>query len=505
MSAMLMQKNQDGYATIFTILLFAVMGLAAFSMFDSGQVAAERVRLQNTSDAAAYSAASLLARDYNFTAYTNRAMIANQAAIGQLVAINSWTHYLEQEAINLDTAGTIAQVVPGIGQAIKAVTNAVRMFAERLSDVVVQVTGAGVGVLDEYIYFLSKAQQIYHEAAYFSSMEATLAIIKQNDSDVEFGLVQTLAGLAKYSDRWQSSIRKNEVSLGQGRESDSVNRSRFREKTALVVASRDRFTADRATTWMNHRSFAARIQMRKRGATEFDMDDSGDAITWDWTSLDTESLWIALPRISRFRIRYRWRETMPVGWGAAHALDEGSDHNYFSRRQCAGNRCYNTSPGSKWGNAWENRWAATLGASNGRGNNLSKINGLRDYRDFETDRDPRFSGRAPAESSQSPGVTVHLAKKSSNISTSQDQLQSGSGTAVAEQLNIDSSGSLPTDRIVSVATAESYFSRPTSLWPRADRRLEHGNLYNPYWQPRLTEVSPGSRLIAAQLATGSPL
>ncbi len=501
---MLMPKKQDGYATIFTILLFAVMGLAVFSMFDSGQVSAERVRLQNTSDAAAYSAASLLARDYNFIAYTNRAMIANQAAIGQLVAIDSWTHYLEQEAINLDTAGTIAQVVPGIGQAIKAVTNAVRMFAERLADVV-QMARAGTGVLDEYISVLSRAQKIYHDASYLSSMEATLAIIKTNDSDVEFGLVQTLTGLGTYSVDWRSSIRKNEYSLGQGREVDNLNRSRFREKTALVMASRDGFTADRATTWMNHRSFAARIQMRKRGATEFDMDDSGDAITWDWTSLDTENLWIALPRISRFRIRYRWRETMPVGWGAAHALSAGSDHNYSNRRQCSSSRCYITSPGDKWGNAWENRWAATLGATVDRSNNLADINGLRDYHDFETARDPRLSGRPPAQSSRSPGVTIYLAKKSSNISTSQDQIWSGSGTGLAEQLNIDSSGSLPADRIVSVATAESYFSRPTSLWPRADRRLEHGNLYNPYWQPRLMEASESSRLFAAQLAAGAPL
>src|SRR4051812_17433263 len=59
-------------------------------MFSMGQLTTEKMRLQNTADAAAYSAAVAQARDYNFTAYTNRAMIANQVAMAQLVGLTSW-------------------------------------------------------------------------------------------------------------------------------------------------------------------------------------------------------------------------------------------------------------------------------------------------------------------------------------------------------------------------------------------------------------------------------
>src|SRR4051812_42253618 len=59
-------------------------------MFSMGQLTTEKMRLQNTADAAAYSAAVAQARDYNFSAYTNRAMIANQVAMAQLVGLTAW-------------------------------------------------------------------------------------------------------------------------------------------------------------------------------------------------------------------------------------------------------------------------------------------------------------------------------------------------------------------------------------------------------------------------------
>ena len=48
------------------------------------------MEVQNAADAAAYSAAILTARELNFMAYTNRAMVANQVTIGQFAAFESW-------------------------------------------------------------------------------------------------------------------------------------------------------------------------------------------------------------------------------------------------------------------------------------------------------------------------------------------------------------------------------------------------------------------------------
>ena len=55
-----------------------------------GEQSIEKIKLQNTADAAAYSAAVAEARDYNFSAYTNRAMVANQVAVAQFVGMTSW-------------------------------------------------------------------------------------------------------------------------------------------------------------------------------------------------------------------------------------------------------------------------------------------------------------------------------------------------------------------------------------------------------------------------------
>ncbi len=60
------------------------------SMYTMGQQSIAKMKLQNTADAAAYSAVLAEARDYNFAAYTNRAIVANQVAVAQVVGITSW-------------------------------------------------------------------------------------------------------------------------------------------------------------------------------------------------------------------------------------------------------------------------------------------------------------------------------------------------------------------------------------------------------------------------------
>ena len=68
--------------------VLVIVGL--FAMFSMGEQSIEKMKLQNTADAAAYSAAVAEARDYNFSAYTNRSMVANQVAVAQFVGLTSW-------------------------------------------------------------------------------------------------------------------------------------------------------------------------------------------------------------------------------------------------------------------------------------------------------------------------------------------------------------------------------------------------------------------------------
>lgn len=77
-------------------LIFLLAGcIGLYVAFNSFQMTSAKIKLQNTADAAAYSAAVLQARDYNFSAYTNRAMIANQVTAAQVVALKSWIDELD--------------------------------------------------------------------------------------------------------------------------------------------------------------------------------------------------------------------------------------------------------------------------------------------------------------------------------------------------------------------------------------------------------------------------
>ncbi len=72
-------------------LVIVVLGLVSLLLlFNSGQLVREKTSLNNASDAAAYAAATVHARALNFGAYTNRALVANEIAVGQAISLQSW-------------------------------------------------------------------------------------------------------------------------------------------------------------------------------------------------------------------------------------------------------------------------------------------------------------------------------------------------------------------------------------------------------------------------------
>lgn len=90
--------RQHGQALIYGIVVLLGAAVATFFLFNTGQLTAEKTKLVNTADAAAYSAGVMHARALNFDAYTNRALLANEATIAQMVSISSWLEYSNQHA-----------------------------------------------------------------------------------------------------------------------------------------------------------------------------------------------------------------------------------------------------------------------------------------------------------------------------------------------------------------------------------------------------------------------
>lgn len=94
-----LRLNQQGQALPLALVLLVAVAALAFYMFNTGQLVQEKIRLTNTADAVAYSAGVYEARVLNYDAYTNRAIIANEIAIGQAVGLASWTKYASVTSI----------------------------------------------------------------------------------------------------------------------------------------------------------------------------------------------------------------------------------------------------------------------------------------------------------------------------------------------------------------------------------------------------------------------
>jgi hypothetical protein len=106
-------------------------------LFNTGQKITEKSQLTNAADAAAYSGAVWTARHLNFVAYTNRAMVANHAAVGHFVSYVSWVRYIHD---SIDYIDRVTQWIPIVGQYIdiaEQIAEQVRELAEQSADIAV--------------------------------------------------------------------------------------------------------------------------------------------------------------------------------------------------------------------------------------------------------------------------------------------------------------------------------------------------------------------------------
>ncbi|MCY0872091.1 MAG: pilus assembly protein TadG-related protein [Acidithiobacillus caldus] len=73
-------RGESGQAAIVAVLLIPAAIAGVLLVFNTGQVTANKLKVQNAADAAAYAAMDLQARQMNLDAYLNRAMLTiNQA------------------------------------------------------------------------------------------------------------------------------------------------------------------------------------------------------------------------------------------------------------------------------------------------------------------------------------------------------------------------------------------------------------------------------------------
>jgi hypothetical protein len=162
---------------VFAVILLLAVVIGIGVLYNTGRLTLDKTRLQNTTDSAAYSAGVLLARSYNFSAYANRAMVANQVVIGQMVGLRSWSTYYclayhdecgDKSSFHRDLPSSIGEMVSKVvpydflWPAYKAVSQASFVANDRILGIVPDKT---IGFLaNKIIYGLSEASHLYHKA-----------------------------------------------------------------------------------------------------------------------------------------------------------------------------------------------------------------------------------------------------------------------------------------------------------------------------------------------------
>jgi hypothetical protein len=209
-------RRQEGQALVLAALMMLVLSLAVLSTVNIGHALHNRIRLQDTADAAAYSMAAMEARAFNFYAYANRAQVSHYVSAMMWQSLVSLIYF--NEAFLTDVYGITLTLSPcktptgyfwengcpalndAIRNTIPALTNAATAFANAEATFVIflkkyqdalaatnpdAVIGREVipahRVLNSVLFYSSQAV-MYSAATHVG--QTTNAVIQDNDPNV---------------------------------------------------------------------------------------------------------------------------------------------------------------------------------------------------------------------------------------------------------------------------------------------------------------------------------
>lgn len=472
--------RQRGQALVFGIFLL-MAGLAGlFFLFNIGQVTAEKNRLVTTADAVAHGAGVMQARALNFDAYANRALIANEVLVAQMVSLSSWAQYAQTHAENLPWRFPECADPYGYGAAFGAAYRYGPLYAI-LCYATVQYTGDYIAKIAEQVPPLTEAivsAVEVNKAAILLAQKALHApgafqlarnAVMQEIADANYagdGVVTASAQLA--SDGWPGFTRKY-----QGDE-----RGRIAE-VSRAAANSDAFVRQRSWTanavappfWEWTCALARRKNsVKRRGGTEL--------INYDeWKAEDTESYW-EVHNVGRWFPRCGTDEqAVAYGEQQAHPEDANQDE---SGAALGGSPA--TNPDAH-GYASSDQW--------------SNYTGL-----------PSFYDLDPAQLKvDAPGPTLKLQVR---LTRERDQIATPEGRSSIRQAD-DPGGTrrnvtayqsnFSAGEMLASAAVEVWFARPPgsveNAWGAAQGKpVELPSLFNPYWQVRL--IDPATTLAVAK-------
>lgn len=187
-----------------TLILAVVLVLGGLTLYRAGRMTANKMELQNAADAMAYGVSTVEARDLNFAAYTNRAIIANEVAIGQAIGMASWAYHWKSigdflleynKFLSGPTLGISNTVLPPMATPFQVsggiFVTMMRAYAKAMTAVNHNINK---------VYGIS--QQIFHLASVINTLGLLDQAIKDNAPDDAhmsgYGVMMLLSHLATY-------------------------------------------------------------------------------------------------------------------------------------------------------------------------------------------------------------------------------------------------------------------------------------------------------------------
>ena len=491
-------QRQKGQAIPIGVASIVLTTVLVMLVFNTGQMTSEKTRLTNATDAAVYSGMVVQARTLNFMAYTNRAMVANQVAIGQMVTLSSWGRYAKQTA---DNSSKLASIIPYVGAALAQI---IRTAGNAIHQATRTVAEVAATALNAVLIVLSNSQTVAKTFAATATPIVVHDVVKANSINIanpEYTV--TFAGNLALANNASEFLGNNKIR--------QYKTNNYQNRQGIVVRnSRDGFTTDRRGTVFGRNGKKniidigfAWFYLYREADTRFISKGNENSsrrsdLEWEWKAKDTLSIWVGAYCFHWRKGWYKCEHEVPLGWGSAYLSTNGRD---FDRGKCFLWWC-----SDRWFN--KNRTAERL-ANTTKYKMRAKYDGIQPYYSITDALNPRNRRRRRDPPPVTFGLGIEVERKVSHaIRTTANIDNLGSDAAYdSTSRNGISPGAMRLDDrypsgggLTAVARAEAYFKRPVIPFrfdgrrlgsqdsnARADRMQEYSNLFNPYWDVHLVE------------------
>ncbi len=547
----LFPARQQGQA-ILLILLVTVIGiLIGLSLINNGILTSEKIQLQNAADATAYSVSTIEARDLNFASYTNRAMVANEVAVGQMVGMMSWASMISSTPAFLDLYFSPIYAVPVIGQVIQVIINALKLVTGVIKTGVKTFTKGGATVLPFFNKAYSVAQRGMHLATLYFGAMTLFETIDANADDAGMSLfgylvlarhLNTYFGDLSFNDdsfvtSYRQSTKSNLIPQRGGDPESDEQKAGMQNLAAMINASRDPFSMNRDCkahpifgSWPCTNSggwsipmfppikvkknvkvwgvcvlcfsIEFSINMKRKGGTDLRTKTSKKEEHYIWTAVDTLGIVAQLKANAKIlgvqvvpSFLRDVRLDIPFGIGGAQAAPTADQVKAFPLDKTI--------------------WGDSVGGYTLDGADASGYGGSPYWAPiswlfaspYPGDGGPSFAVAKNNINTSYPGLPRYNETKAGPDPIKVDNNYKFGFEApyllIALEKDIDkvsqssSTGRFQLDpntalnRLAVIGKSEVYFSRPLDLsyFARADGNVELANAFNPYWSARLVDTS----------------